>query len=71
MAEPEKNWFAVYTKPQKEEYAELNLRLRGIDTFLPKLFLPKVREAERNKSLLFFQAIFSFAVRLFQRSTAR
>jgi transcriptional antiterminator RfaH len=41
MPQPEKYWFAVYTKPQKEEYAELNLRLRGIDTFFPKLFLPK------------------------------
>ncbi len=38
MAESEKHWFAVYTKPQKEEYAELNLRLRGIDTFFPKLY---------------------------------
>ena len=49
MAE-QKHWLAVYTKPQKEEYAELNLRLRGIDTFFPKLFLPK--SAKRKKQIV-------------------
>ena len=50
MAASVKCWFAVYTKPQKEEYAELNLRLRGIDTFFPKLFLPK--SAKRKKQIV-------------------
>jgi len=45
-----KQWCAIYTKPQKEEYAELNLRLRGIDTFYPKLFLP--RSPKRKKQVV-------------------
>jgi len=49
MAEPEKHWFAVYTKPQKEDYAEVNLRLRGIQTFFPKLSVPK---AKRKKHVV-------------------
>ena len=58
MAKPEKNWFAVYTKPQKEEYAELNLRLRGIDTFLPKLFLPKSAKRTNHVVALFPSYLF-------------
>lgn len=50
MAGRERQWCAVYTKPQKEEYAEVNLRLRGIDTFFPKLFLPK--SAKRKKQVV-------------------
>jgi transcriptional antiterminator RfaH len=50
MSGPAKYWFAVYTKPQKEEYAELNLKLRGVDTFYPKLFLPK--PAKRKTQLV-------------------
>jgi transcriptional antiterminator RfaH len=45
-----KHWCAVYTKPQKEEFAEVNLRLRRIDTFFPKLLLPK--SAKRKKQIV-------------------
>ena len=45
-----RQWCAVYTKPQKEEFAEMNLRQRGIHTFLPKLFLP--RAANRKKQIV-------------------
>jgi transcriptional antiterminator RfaH len=58
MAEPEKHWFAVYTKPQKEDYAELNLRLRGIDTFFPKLFLPKAAKRKKQIVALFPNYLF-------------
>ena len=45
-----KHWCAVYTKPQREEFAEVNLRLRRIDTFFPKLFLPKsAKRQETNR----------------------
>ena len=46
----DKHWCAVYTKPQKEELAELNLRQRGIKTFFPKLSLPK--SARRQKKIV-------------------
>jgi transcriptional antiterminator RfaH len=45
-----KQWCAVYTKPQREEFAEMNLRLRRVDTFFPKLFLPK--SAKRKKQIV-------------------
>jgi transcriptional antiterminator RfaH len=45
-----KHWCVVYTKAQKEEFAEVNLRLRRIDTFFPKLFLPK--SAKRKKQIV-------------------
>jgi transcriptional antiterminator RfaH len=50
LLEHGRQWCAVYTKPQKEEFAEINLRLRGIDTFFPKLFLPK--SAKRKKQVV-------------------
>jgi transcriptional antiterminator RfaH len=50
MFGPSKTWFAVYTKPQKEEYAYVNLRQRRIDTFFPKLCLPKA--SKRNKQIV-------------------
>src|SRR5262245_54247375 len=45
-----KQWCAVYTKPQREEFAEVNLHLRGVETFFPKLFLPK--SAKRKKQIV-------------------
>lgn len=50
MTQPEKHWCAVYTKTQKEEFAEVNLRLRGTETFFPKLFLPE--SAKRRKRIV-------------------
>ena len=43
-------WCAVYTKPQKEEFAERNLHEKGINTFFPKLVLP--RPAKRNRQIV-------------------
>ena len=45
-----KQWCAVYTKPQREEFAELNLRRRGVETFFPQLSLPK--SAKRRKRIV-------------------
>jgi transcriptional antiterminator RfaH len=58
MAEREKQWCAVYTKPQKEEFAEVNLRQRGIDTFYPKLFLPKSAKRKKQVVALFPNYLF-------------
>ena len=58
MDQPEKQWVAVYTKPQREEYAELNLRVRGIDTFFPKLFLPNVAKRRKQVVALFPNYLF-------------
>jgi transcriptional antiterminator RfaH len=45
-----KQWCVVYTKPQREEFAEVNLRRRGIDTFFPQLSVPK--SAKRKKGIV-------------------
>jgi transcriptional antiterminator RfaH len=45
-----KHWCAIYTKAQREEFTQMNLRLRGIDTFFPRLFLPK--SARRKKQIV-------------------
>jgi hypothetical protein len=45
VIEGNKHPYGVLTKPQKEEYAELNLRRRGVETFHPKLSLPKSKKA--------------------------
>jgi transcription elongation factor/antiterminator RfaH len=58
MADLEKHWYAVYTKPQREEYAELNLRMRGIESFFPKLFLPKSAQRKRQIVSLFPNYLF-------------
>jgi transcriptional antiterminator RfaH len=50
VAQRNKQWCAVYTKPQREEFAEVNLRRRGIETFFPQLSLPK--SAKRKKRIV-------------------
>ena len=37
----ERQWYTVYSKPQREEFAESQLRGKGLEVFLPKLLLPK------------------------------
>jgi transcription elongation factor/antiterminator RfaH len=36
-----RHWYVVYSKPQKEEVAQPHLRLRAVETFFPRLVLPK------------------------------
>jgi transcription elongation factor/antiterminator RfaH len=53
-----KQWCVVYTKAQKEEFAEVNLRLKGVDTFFPKLFLPKSTKRKKQIVPLFPNYLF-------------
>jgi transcriptional antiterminator RfaH len=53
-----KHWCAVYTKPQREEFAEVNLHLRRIETFFPKLFLPKSAKRKKHIVALFPNYLF-------------
>lgn len=44
----DRQWYAVYSKPQKEELAQFHLRSKGLEVFLPKLLLPdRGRKRER------------------------
>jgi transcription antitermination factor NusG len=54
----QKNWLAVYTKPQREIYAEWNLHRRGMNTFFPKLLLPKTSKRKEKVLPLFPNYIF-------------
>jgi transcription elongation factor/antiterminator RfaH len=58
VTERNKHWCAVYTKPQREEFAEVNLRLRRIDTFFPKLSLPKSTKRKKRIVALFPNYLF-------------
>ena len=58
MAALERHWYVVYTKPQKDDYAVLNLRLRGVETFFPKLSLPKPAQRKRQIVSLFPNYLF-------------
>ena len=53
-----KHWCAVYTKPQREEFAEVNLHLRGVQTFFPKLLLPKSAKRKKHIVALFPNYLF-------------
>ena len=37
----QKEWFVVLSKPRREEFAQFHLRLKGLETFFPRLMLPK------------------------------
>jgi transcriptional antiterminator NusG len=51
-------WCVVYTKAQKEDLAELNLRQRGFETFYPKLLLPKSGKRKRDIVSMFPNYVF-------------
>jgi transcription elongation factor/antiterminator RfaH len=36
-----KGWFVVFTKHNREEFAQFHLRLKGLETFFPRLMLPR------------------------------
>jgi transcription elongation factor/antiterminator RfaH len=44
------SWYAVYSKPRKEEFATFHLRLKGLDVFFPLLLLP--RSGKRRERLV-------------------
>jgi transcriptional antiterminator NusG len=37
----QKEWFVVLSKPRREEFAQFHLRLKGLETFFPRLMLPR------------------------------
>ena len=44
-------WYAVYTKPQKEDWAQLNLQNMGLSTLLPKYRAQDRRKRTRIRPL--------------------
>jgi transcription elongation factor/antiterminator RfaH len=41
MSQQRRDWFVVYSKPRKEEQVQFHLGLKGIESFFPRLQLPR------------------------------
>jgi transcription elongation factor/antiterminator RfaH len=46
----ERQWYVLYSKPQKEEYARFHLSSKGLQVFLPQLLFPP--SANKRKRLV-------------------
>ena len=46
----ERQWYVLYSKPQKEDYARYQLRAKGLEVFFPQLLFPK--SAKKRKRLV-------------------
>src|SRR5688572_5590136 len=46
----ERQWYVLYSKPQKEDYARHHLRAKGLEVFSPQLLFPK--SAKKRKRLV-------------------
>ena len=55
----EKKWYVVYSKPNKEEFAEFCLRLRGVEVFLPRLLFPESMKKRKRIVPLFPNYLFT------------
>ena len=45
-----RQWFVVYSKPQKEDFAQVHLKQKGVEVFFPRLALP--RSSQRRKLVI-------------------
>jgi transcriptional antiterminator RfaH len=52
------HWCVVYTKPQRENLAEMSLQQRGFETFFPKLLLPNSAKRTRRIVAMFPNYVF-------------
>lgn len=53
-----RDWYVVYSKPHKEEQAQFHLRMKGIETFFPRLDLARVVEKRKRIIPLFPNYLF-------------
>jgi transcriptional antiterminator RfaH len=58
MTQSPRKWYAVYTKPQKEDYAQLHLQSKGLETYCPRLWLPEASKKRKRKIPLFPNYLF-------------
>jgi transcription elongation factor/antiterminator RfaH len=49
-----KDWYVVYSKPHKEEQAQLHLRSKGLDAFFPRLHLPGAAANKKKRIISLF-----------------
>jgi transcriptional antiterminator RfaH len=55
-----RRWYVVYSKPRKEEFAEINLKSKGLRTFFPRLLLPGLARGQRRIVPLFPNYLFVY-----------
>ena len=48
-----RRWYSVYSKPQKEKFAQFHLQSKGVEVFLPQLLLPQAQKRRRSLVPLF------------------
>jgi transcriptional antiterminator RfaH len=53
-----KRWYPVYSKPQKEKFAQFHLQSKGVEVFLPQLMLPQSQKRHRRVVPLFPSYLF-------------
>lgn len=58
MSEAEREWFVVYSKPQKEDYARFHLSAKGLEVFFPKLRFPNSANKRKRLVALFPNYLF-------------
>ena len=46
------SWHLIYTKPNQEEVAKINLEKQGVKVFLPKIFRDNIIEGKNQKSII-------------------
>jgi transcription elongation factor/antiterminator RfaH len=54
----ERQWYVLYTKPQKEEYARFHLSSKGLDVFFPQLLFPQSAKKRKRRVPLFPNYLF-------------
>jgi transcription antitermination factor NusG len=58
MKDLHRDWYVVYSKPHKEEQVQLNLGLKGIESFFPRLRLPGRAGKKNGVAALFPSYLF-------------
>lgn len=53
-----KQWFVLFSKPHKEEFAQYHLQLKGLETFFPRLVLPAFSKMNKRIVPLFPNYLF-------------
>ena len=55
----ERHWYVVYSKPQREGYAQFHLRSKGVETFFPRLLVPDASRSRKRIIPLFPNYLFA------------
>jgi transcription elongation factor/antiterminator RfaH len=58
MIQKARQWYVVYSKPNREEYAQFHLQRKGIEVFFPRLQLPVAAIRQRQIIPLFPSYLF-------------